>query len=260
MGYEKIQLEVRDRIAYLTVNRPDKLNALNEQVIGELTEAFLDLRDNPEAGVVILAGAGEKAFVAGADISQFPEMTPTTARKIARKGQHLTRLIETLGKPVICAVQGYALGGGCELAMACTIRIASEKAVFGQPEVKLGLIPGYGGTQRLPRLVGLGRAMEIILTGSNVKADEALRIGLVNRVVPPDQLMATAEKIANKILAVGPKAVEFALDVTGRGMEMPLAQALELEADGFARTATTQDMPEGTKAFLEKRKPDFKGK
>jgi enoyl-CoA hydratase len=260
MAYETILLDIKDRIATVTVNRPDKMNALNAQVISELTNAFLSLKDNADAGVVILTGAGPKAFVAGADIAQFPELDPVAARRLAKKGQHLTRVMETLGKPVVAAVQGWALGGGCEIAMACTMRIASEKAVFGQPEVTLGLIPGYGGTQRLPRLVGLGRALELILTGRTVRADEALRIGLVNRVVPPDKVMEEAESVAKKILAVGPRAVEYALEATNRGVHTSLQQGLDLEADWFSRAFATEDMKEGTKAFLEKRKPNFQGR
>ncbi|MBI2931657.1 MAG: enoyl-CoA hydratase/isomerase family protein [Planctomycetes bacterium] len=260
MAYETLKLEERDAIAVVTVNRPDKFNALNTQVIAELADCFTTLRSNAAIRAVILTGAGEMAFIAGADISVLAELDPQEARENAMRGQRLTELIENLGKPVIAAVNGFALGGGCELAMACTLRIASENAKFGQPEVKLGIIPGYGGSQRLPRLVGKGRALELILTGEHIDAQEAWRIGLVNRVVKRDQLLAEAESVARKILAVAPVAVRYSIEAVNGGLETPLTEGLALEANLFGMCFTTRDMKEGTGAFLEKRPPKFTGK
>jgi enoyl-CoA hydratase len=257
--FTTLKVEERDRVAVVTVNRPDKLNALDATVIAELTSAFEGFRDRREIGAVILTGAGEKAFIAGADIAGLSKCDAAAARENARRGQALTRLIETLGKPVIAAINGFALGGGTEIALACTIRIAAEHARIGQPEVKLGLICGYGGSQRLPRLVGRGRAMELLLTGEPIDAAEALRIGLVNRVAKKEELLAQAEALARKILAVGPVAVRYMMEAADRGLDLPLEQALLLEADYFSRCFETEDMREGTRAFLEKRAPKFRG-
>jgi enoyl-CoA hydratase len=252
--------ELSDRILTLTVNRPDKMNALNSDVMAALASAFAEAKSSDAVGVVILTGSGEKAFVAGADIGELSKLTPISGRDHARKGQAVLDAIEALGKPVIAAIGGFALGGGCELAMACTMRIASTKARFGQPEVNLGIIPGYGGTQRLARLVGEGRAMELCLTGDMIGADEAHRIGLVNRVVEPEQLIPAARELAAKILAKGPIAVRMCLEAIHRGMSMPLAEGLALETDLFGLVASSEDMKEGMTAFLEKRKPEFRGR
>jgi enoyl-CoA hydratase len=253
-------LEIKDGVATLVLNRPEKMNALNEAVVLELQAAFESLRDDGSVGGIIFTGAGEKAFIAGADIAELAELDPATAADRARAGQRLTRTMETLGKPILAAINGFALGGGCELAMACTFRVASENARLGQPEVKLGIIAGFGGTQRLTRLVGRGRALELLLTGDPVTAEEALRIGLVNRVFPREELMAEAEKIVRKMMAVGPVAVRYTLDAVDRGCDTPLETALETEAELFGRCFATSDMREGTKAFLEKRAAKFGGK
>ena len=260
MSYETLLVEKKDNIAIVTINRPKVLNALNATVIEELEKAFTELKNDPEVGAVILTGAGEKAFVAGADISGLVELNPLEGKEFAEKGQAVFNLIENLGKPVIAAINGFALGGGCELAMACTIRIASEKAKLGQPEVNLGIIPGYGGTQRLPRLVGKGRAMELILTGRMVDASEAYQMGLVNKVVAPEKLLDEAIEMAKVILSKGPLAVKFAMEAVNRGLEVNLEEGLKIEADLFGICCATEDKVEGTKAFLEKRKPNFKGK
>jgi enoyl-CoA hydratase len=259
MSYTTLALAVTDRIATLTVNRPDKLNAMNGEVIAELTAAFTALRAREDVGGIILTGAG-RAFVAGADISELAAQDPVGARARARRGQALTRLIETSPKPVIAAVNGFALGGGCELAMACHVRLASEAAKFGQPEVKLGICPGYGGTQRLPRLVGRGRALQLLLTGELIDAAEAFRIGLVNRVLPADDLLAAATAMMTQMLANGPLALAMTIDAVQRGTEASLEEGLALEADLFAVLSSTADMREGTQAFLEKRPPAFAGK
>lgn len=251
--------DLYERLLTVTVNRPEKLNALNVDVIDGLAAAFEKARADTSVGAVILTGAGTKAFVAGADIAGFPRLTPASARDMARRGQAVLDEIEGLGKPVIAAVNGFALGGGCELAMACTLRIASSNARFGQPEVNLGLVPGYGGTQRLPRLVGKGRALELLLTGDQIGADEALRIGLVNQVVSPEELRGAAETFARRILSRAPVAVRYALEAVRYGLDMPMEQALDFEATLFALCATTEDMREGVAAFLGKRPPSFKG-
>ncbi len=252
--------EFSDRILTLTINRPDKLNALNDEVMDGLGAAFEKARANPEVGGVILTGAGEKAFVAGADIRMFTTFTPAGARAFARKGQELLDRIENLGKPVVAAVNGFALGGGCELAMACTLRVASKTAKLGQPEVNLGVMPGYAGSQRLPRLVGKGRAFEMLLTGDPVSADEALRIGLVNRVVEAGELAAASRAILAKILSRAPVAVGCVLDAVNRGLEMPFAAAEDYEATLFGLCVSTEDMKEGVAAFLEKRPARFAGR
>ncbi|MGC9996896.1 MAG: enoyl-CoA hydratase-related protein [Terriglobia bacterium] len=260
MAFENLLYEKRNGIGYVAVNRPEKLNALNRKTMDELHDCFQEIERDDEVRAVILTGAGEKAFVGGADINELAVQTPVEGKELSRRGQKILDLIEQLGKPVIAAVNGYALGGGCELALACTIRIASENARLGQPEVKLGLIPGYAGTQRLPRLVGKGRALEMVLSGEPVSAAEAYRIGLVNQVVPAQDLMATAEKLAQKILANAPLAVKFALEAVNHGLEMTQAEGQFLEANLFGLCCTTADMKEGTRAFLEKRPARFTGK
>ena len=258
MAYETIALTVADRVATLTVNRPDKLNALNDRLIAELGEAIDAARENTDVGGVILTGAG-RAFVAGADISELEKHGAISAKLLAQRGQDVFRRFETSPKPVIAAVNGFALGGGCELAMACHIRLASDAAKFGQPEVKLGLIPGYGGTQRLPRLVGKGRALQLLLTGDMIDAQEAYRIGLVNRVVPANELLGAATAMLKAILANGPLAVAHCIEAVNRGYDLPLDEALTLEATAFGLLAATDDKREGTHAFLEKRSPSFSG-
>jgi len=260
MAFENLLYEKRNGIGYVAVNRPEKLNALNRKTMDELYDCFQEIERDDEVRAVILTGAGEKAFVGGADINELAVQTPVEGKELSRRGQKILDLIEHLGKPVIAAVNGYALGGGCELALACTIRIASENARLGQPEVKLGLIPGYAGTQRLPRLVGRGRALEMVLSGEPVSAAEAYRIGLVNQVVPAQDLIAAAEKLAQKILANAPLAVKFALEAVNHGLEMTQAEGQFLEANLFGLCCTTADMKEGTRAFLEKRPVRFTGK
>ena len=260
MAFENLLYEKRNGIGYVTVNRPEKLNALNQKTMDELRECFEGIERDDEVRAVILTGAGEKAFVGGADINELAVQTPVEGKETSVRGQKILDLIEHLGKPVIAAINGYALGGGCELALACTIRIASENARVGQPEVKLGLIPGYAGTQRLPRLVGKGRALEMVLSGDPIGAAEAYRIGLVNQVVSAKDLIATAEKLAQKILANAPLAVKFALEAVNHGLEMTEAEGQFLEANLFGLCCTTADMKEGTRAFLEKRPARFTGK
>ncbi|HKC80570.1 MAG TPA: enoyl-CoA hydratase-related protein [Gemmatimonadaceae bacterium] len=259
MPFKFLTLEVADRIAILTVNRPDKLNALNDATIAELGQAIDQIRVDDSIGGVIITGAG-RAFVAGADISELSSQTPVLAKARARGGQDVFRRIETCPKPVIAAVNGFALGGGCELAMACHIRIASDAAKFGQPESKLGLLPGYGGSQRLPRLVGKGRAVQLLITGEMIDAAEAYRIGLVNKVTTTNDLMTTAKEMMRLILANGPLAVALCIEAIDRGLEMSLEEGLILEANHFGLLAATDDMREGTRAFMEKRPPAFKGK
>ena len=260
MSFETLIYEMRDGLAYVTLNRPEKLNALNQKVMKELGACFEDIQRDDDVKAVILTGAGEKAFVAGADINELAVQTPMQGKETSLAGQQIFNSIENLGKPVIAAVNGYAFGGGCELAMACTLRIAAENARLGQPEVKLGIIPGYAGTQRLPRLVGKGRAMELILSGEPVTAQEAFRIGLVNQVVPQKDLMAAAETLARKIMANGPLAVKLAMEAVNHGMEMTQDQGEFLEATLFGLCCTTADMKEGTRAFLEKRPAKFAAK
>ena len=256
---EFIKVERDGALAIVTVNRPDKLNALNAQIVAELGAAMRELdRDNGVRGVV-LTGAGEKAFVAGADIAELAQMTPISGIDVSRAGQDVFRALETMHKPVIAAVNGFALGGGLELALACHMRIASENAKLGLPEVKLGIIPGYGGTIRLPRLVGRGRALELMLSGEMIDAQEAFRIGLVNRVVPQAELLNTAKSLLNKIAANGPIAVALALEAVDHGFNTTTEDALRLESNLFGLLASTADMKEGMAAFLEKRKAEFKG-
>ena len=258
MSYETITLGVNDRVATITVTRPDKLNALNDRVIAELGEAIDQVVSDSAVGGVILTGAG-RAFVAGADISELEKHSALSAKRLAQTGQDVFHRFETSPKPVIAAVNGFALGGGCELAMACHIRIASDGAKFGQPEVKLGLIPGYGGTQRLPRLVGRGRALQLLLTGEMIDAQEAYRIGLVNRVVAAADLMTTANEMMRAILANAPIAIANLIEVVNRGYDATLEDALTLEATAFGLLAATDDKREGTRAFLEKRAARFTG-
>ena len=260
MAYANLLYQVEDGIALVTVNRPEKLNPLNRETVDALGECFRDIVADDSVKAAILTGAGEKAFVAGADINQLTHLTALSGREWGLRGQRVFSQIESSPKPVIAAINGYALGGGLELAMACHIRVAADHAKMGQPEVKLGIVPGYGGTQRLPRLVGKGRALEIILTGDPITADEALRIGLVNRVVPAPELIPAAREIAGRIIRNGPAAVALCIDVVNRGLEMAFEEALAFEATQFGVSCATEDIREGTRAFLEKRKPEFKGR
>jgi enoyl-CoA hydratase/carnithine racemase len=260
MSFENLLLERDGAVAIITVNRPKVLNALNTQTLDELRRAILELQRDDAVRAVVLTGSGEKAFIAGADINELATQTPTSGRDHARTGQHVLDLIEHMGKPVVAAINGFALGGGCELAMACTIRLAADTARLGQPEINLGIIPGYAGTQRLARLVGRGRALEILLTGDMVPAQEAYRLGLVNRVVPAAELMAEAKKLAATLASKAPVAVRYILEAVHRGLDMPFAEAQTFEATLFGLVVSTDDMREGTKAFLEKRKAEFKGK
>ena len=259
MPYQTLTFGVADRIATITVNRPDKLNALDDATIAELGSAIDEARTRDDVGGVILTGAG-RAFVAGADIKGLTVGDTVALKAQAQRGQDVFRRYETSPKPVIAAVNGFALGGGCELAMSCHVRIASDAAKFGQPEVKLGLVPGYGGTQRLPRLVGKGRALQLLLTGEMIDAAEAYRIGLVNRVVPGDQLIASATEMMKAMLANGPLALAGCIETVNRGLDLTLEEALTLEATWFGLLGATHDMAEGTRAFVEKRAPSFTGK
>ncbi len=260
MTYQTLLVESRDSIATVTVNRPDKLNALNDLVVGELLQAAQALRADAAVRGVILTGSGAKAFIAGADIGDLAKQGVLDGRQRALNGQRMLEAFEEMGKPVLAAVNGFALGGGCELAMACHIRIASENAKFGQPEVALGITPGYGGTQRLPRIVGKGNALYLLLTGEHVSAAEALRIGLVSKVVPADQLMAEAMKLMQAIVSKGPAALALTIEAVNRGLETTLEEGLRIEADAFGLVASTQDMKEGLNAFLEKRKANFQNR
>jgi enoyl-CoA hydratase len=260
MASESLLFERDGPVATVTFNRPQVRNALNAETLAALRRRMLDLKVDEQIRVVILTGAGEKAFVAGADINELAAQTPTTARTFALAGQHAFDVVEQLGKPVIAAINGYALGGGCELAMACTIRLAADTATIGQPEINLGIIPGYGGSQRLARLVGKGKAMELLLTGAPISAAEAQRIGLVNRVVGASELMNEARTLADQLARNAPIAMRYILDVVNRGLDMPFAEAADYEATMFGLVAATDDMREGTRAFLDKRKPDFKGR
>lgn len=255
-----VRTEERDGIATITVHRPEKLNALTEEVIDALRVAFERCRDETSVRAAILTGAGDRAFIAGADLGELARLDPAGARRNARKGQALTLLLESLGKPVVAAINGFALGAGCEIALACTFRIAAEGSRLGQPEVKLGIICGYGGSQRLPRLVGRGPALEMLLTGEPVDAAQALRVGLVHRVVPRERLLDESRALLAKVLAAGPLAVRATLEAVRRGMDLPLEEALRVEADLFARCFETRDMREGVSAFLEKRPPKFTGR
>jgi enoyl-CoA hydratase len=260
MAYENLLYEKRDRIGFITFNRPKVLNALNRRTMEELNHILIGARDDDEVRVLILTGAGEKAFVAGADISELAVQTPVGGKETALFGQSVLHRLETLGKPSIAAINGFALGGGCEVALACSMRLASKAAKLGQPEVKLGILTGYGGSQRLSRLCGKGVAHELCLTGEMISADEALRIGLVNHVYEPAELLPAAEALAKKIIANAPLAVKFTMEAIERGVEMPQEEGQFLEATLFGMSAATEDMREGTRAFLEKRPAQFRGK
>lgn len=260
MPFEYLLFEKKNSIAYVTVNRPKVLNALNMATMEELRMVFHEIKNDPGVRVVILTGSGEKAFIAGADIAELAKHDSVSGKEYTHRGQSVLNLIENLGKPVIACINGFALGGGCELALACTLRLASEGAKIGQPEVKLGILPGYGGTQRLPRLVGKGIALQLLLTGEMITAQEAYRIGLVNEVTPAADLIPRAEAIAQKIIANAPLAVQYAMEATNRGMETTLAEGLYLEAVLFGVACSSEDKKEGTAAFLEKRTPQFRGR
>lgn len=260
MPFENLLYSVKDQIARITFNRPNVLNALNRKTMEELGGALNATSSDASVRVLVLTGAGEKAFIAGADINELAQRTPVDGKDFSLYGQEIIHRLETLGKPSIAAINGFALGGGCELALACTIRIAGRNAKLGQPEVKLGILPGYGGSQRLARLCGKGAAHELILTGEMITAEEALRIGLVNRVTEPAELLATAEAIARKIIANAPLAVKYAMEAVEHGMEMTLEEGLFLEATLFGLCCATEDMREGTRAFLEKRPARFQGR
>jgi enoyl-CoA hydratase len=257
-AFQNLRLERRDQVTVLFVNRPQVLNAINRETLAEIADAVRAFRADEGQGALVVTGQGEKAFISGADINELAPLGPAAAEDISRFGQSVVDLLEQSPKPVIAAVNGYAFGGGCELALACHMRLASENAVLGLPETKLGIIPGYGGTQRLPRLVGPGRALELILSGRNVKADEAERIGLVNRVVPQAELLGEAVKLAQAILKNGPLAVAAALECVVRGMQLPLEQGLRFESGRFGILASSDDMHEGLQAFLDKRPANFK--
>src|ERR1700686_2926328 len=257
MAYENILFDKKESIAYITFNRPKVLNALNRKTVEELRDALLDARDDSSVRVVILTGSGEKSFVAGADISELAQRTPIDGKEFSLFGQSVFHLLETIGKPSICAINGFALGGGCEMALCCTIRLASKTAKLGQPEVKLGIIPGYGGSQRLARLCGKGVAHELCLTGEMISAEEAQRIGLVNHVYEPAELLPAAEAMAKKIIGNAPLAVGLAIEAIARGADMPQEAGMALEAALFGTCCATAEMREGTRAFLEKRAARF---
>ena len=260
MSFDNLLLERDGPIAVITINRPQVLNALNTPTVDELRRAILELKHDATIRVVILTGAGEKSFVAGADINELAVQSPADGKEHALRGQHVFDLIENMGKPVIAAINGYALGGGCELAMACTLRIAAETAKLGQPEINLGIVPGYGGTQRLARLVGKGAALDLLLTGRQVSAAEALQLGLVNRVVAPGELLSTAKTLAAELASKAPVAARYIIEAVNKGLEVSFDKGQFLEATLFGLVASTDDMREGTKAFLEKRKAIFKGR
>jgi enoyl-CoA hydratase len=259
MPYETLLIIIADQVATVTLNRPKVLNALNAAMLRELDELFAELALDDDVRVILIAGAGGKAFAAGADIAEFAEVDPTSGEQLAGRAQRIFRRIETMGKPVIACIDGFALGGGCELAMACTLRLASPSARLGQPEIKLGIIPGYGGTQRLPRLVGRGAALKMILTGAIIDAAEAVRIGLADEMVPAEHLMERARELANLIASMPPLAVQAAMEAVGRGADLPLDEALALEATLFGQLWKTEDRREGIQAFLEKRHPVWVG-
>ena len=259
MSFDNLLFERDGAVAVLTINRPQVLNALNTPTIDELRRAVLEATHDAALRVVIITGAGEKAFVAGADINELAALRPAQGKEHALRGQHVFDLIENMGKPVIAAVNGYALGGGCELAMACTLRVAADTARLGQPEINLGTLPGYGGTQRLARLVGKGIALDLLLSGRQITSSEALQIGLVNRVVPAAELMVECRKLAAELATKAPIATQYIIESVNRGLEVSLDKAQFLEATLFGLVVSTEDMREGTVAFLQKRKADFKG-
>src|ERR1700744_551204 len=260
MDLQNIHYDLRPPLAVVTIDRPKVRNALNQHSMTELELVFTDIRENESIRAVLITGAGEKAFVAGADIGERASVSALEGEQLARRGQRILSLIENCGKPVIACINGFALGGGCELALACTLRIASSSARLGQPEVKIGIIPGYGGTQRLPRLIGKGAALKMILTGEMIHAAEALRLGLVDEVVEPSQLMPRAEQIAQTIAGMAPRAVRDSSRAVNSGYDLPLASGLELEASLFGLACSTSDKREGAQAFLEKRAPNWSGK
>jgi enoyl-CoA hydratase len=260
MDFDNLLLERDGAVAIVTVNRPQVLNALNFATIDDLRRAVLFLKHDTGVRAIVITGSGEKAFVAGADINELAVQSPAQGRDHALRGQHVFDLVENLGKPVIAAINGYALGGGCELAMACTLRLAADSARLGQPEINLGLIPGYGGTQRLARLVGRGAALEMLLSGRHVTAQEALQLGLVNRVVPAANLLSEARTLAAELALKAPLAIQYIIEAVHRGLDVSFDKAQFLEATLFGLVSSTDDMREGTTAFLEKRKPDFKGR
>ena len=259
-AWPDLLIELRGRVTVLSVNRPDRLNALSCDTLRQIGQAVRAFADDPAQGALVVTGAGERSFVAGADIAELAALDPAEAEEYSRSGQAVMDLVERSAKPVIAAINGYALGGGCELALACHLRIAAENAVLGLPEVGLGTIPGYGGTQRLPRNIGFGRAVELVVTGRRVLADEALTMGLVSRVVPQASLLAEAESLALAILRNGPLAVAAALETMRRGMQLPLDAGLRLEREEFGRLAASEDMHEGLRAFIDKRPADFQGR
>src|SRR5580704_2397846 len=258
--YQNIKLETKNHIAYITIDRPKVLNALNMATMQEIKQAFAAIKDDADVRVVILTGAGEKAFVAGADIGELSQHTPVSAKAYTHQGQAIIDSIENCGKPVIACINGFALGGGCELAMACTLRLASETTKLGQPEVKLGLLPGYGGSQRLPRLIGKGAALKLLLTGEIISAAEAFRVGLVDEVVPAGELLKRGEQLGLAMAANAPFAIRQTIAAVHAGYDLPLRQALDLEASLFGLCCATEDKAEGTRAFLEKRPPIWKGR
>jgi len=260
MNYQNLLIDIKDKIALVTVNRPEKMNALNSQTMNELKSVFGELKNNEDVYAVILTGSGEIAFIAGADIKELNALNMVSGKEFAEKGQDVFNSIENFDKPVIAAVNGFALGGGCEIALACHIRLASENAKFGQPEVNLGIIPGYGGTQRLTRLINSGRAMEYILTGDMISAEEAYRLGLVNHVYPQNELLDKAFEMAKKIIAKGQYAVRLAVKAVNAVDEVSGREGQNYEASLFALCCGTEDFKEGTSAFLEKRKPEFKNR
>ena len=260
MAFENLTLERDGAVAVLTINRPKVLNALNTATMDELRRAVLEVRRDAALRVLIITGAGDKSFIAGADINELAVQTPTQGKEHALQGQHVFDLIENLGKPVIAAINGFALGGGCELALACTLRIAADTARIGQPEINLGIIPGYAGSQRLPRLVGKGIALDLLLTGRQVKADEALQIGLVNRVVPAGELMNDVRKLAAELASKAPIAMKYIIEAVNKGLEVSFDKGQYIEASLFGLVFSTEDMREGTRAFLEKRQAEFHGK
>jgi enoyl-CoA hydratase len=260
MSYNNITFGIANEIALVSIDRPERLNALNLETFAELDRVFDEIIAAPEIRGVLVTGNGEKAFVAGADITEIRDLGLSDGIAFSRTGQKVFNKIEACEKPVIALVNGFALGGGCELALACHLRIASEKAKFGQPEVNLGLVPGYGGTQRLPRLVGRGRALELLLTGDTVSAEEALQMGLVNRVVKADELMDAGKELMKVILSKGPVAVSYMLQAVHQGLNTTLEEGIRLEANYFGMACSTEDVKEGTTAFLEKRRPHFKGR